>query len=443
MSADLTSIHHDGPPDSAAQQRVAERGLELRVVPEQDRAAFAGWIDAVARGFLDPERTAVQQDAAFDRLAYRRKIGVFDATAPEPETAVATFASWMADLTVPAAEGGVAIPAVAISSVTVAPTHRRRGLARSMMEGELRWAASLGVAVAVLTVSESTLYGRYGFAPAASAANWRIESKRAGWVGPTAPGRVDFISRERWRETAAALHERVRAGMPGEIEMPGGHWDRFAATRPDADTPIKARAVQYTDSEGIVRGAALYSVEENHDDETKSTVTIAHLSTENDEAYAGLWRFFLEMDLIGEIRASELSVDEPLLWMIADQRAAKVTVTDHQYVRVLDVPSALRARSYSAPGTFALEVADPLGIGGGRWLLHVDEHGQARVEAWTDDAPAGAVTVRLGTPELSAAYLGGVSLATLAAAGRVMSSDVAAVARAFSWHRAPRLSFWY
>lgn len=39
-----------------------------------------------------------------------------------------------------------------------------------MMQGELNTAATLGVPVATLTVSESTLYGRYGFAPAAAAA---------------------------------------------------------------------------------------------------------------------------------------------------------------------------------------------------------------------------------------------------------------------------------
>ncbi len=50
----------------------------------------------------------------------------------------------------------------------------------------------------------------------------------------------------------------------------------------------------------------------------------------------------------------------------------------------------------------------------------------------------------LGDPwELSAVYLGGVSLATLAAARRVQSGDIEAAARVFGWHTAPRLSIWY
>ena len=62
--------------------------------------------------------------------------------------------------------------------------------------------------------------------------------------------------------------------------------------------------------------------------------------------------------------------------------------------------------------------------------------------------------VVLGIAELSATYVGGVSLATLAAAGRVRVTDashegpdgtgpIAAATRLLSWHTAPRLSFWY
>ena len=59
------------------------------------------------------------------------------------------------------------------------------------------------------------------------------------------------------------------------------------------------------------------------------------------------------------------------------------------------------------------------------------------------DVPEGAVEVALGITELSAVYLGGVSLATLAAAGRVTTPDASAAARILSWHVAPRLSIWY
>lgn len=440
MDADVVTRQRDAPVDDAAAAALAERGLALRLVDHGDRAGLERWLDAVTRGFFQDERTDVHYRAAVEHLAYRRKLGVFDPAAPVADLPVATFASWVAGLSVP---GARAVAACAISGVTVAPTHRRRGISRAMMEGELRRAAEAGVPIAVLTASESTIYGRYGFAPAAAAANWKIDVRRATWTGPVPSGRVDFISREALRQLAPDVHERARLTSPGEIEMPGGHWDRFARTRQDAEDPGKARAVQYARSDGVVHGLALYSVDENDDDFTRSAVHVSYLLADDPDAYAALWRFFLQMDLIGEVHASELSVDEPLLWMISDQRAATITVRDHQYVRILDVTAALENRRFAGPGIVALEVTDPLGLAAGRYLLRVDETGWGTVTPWDGDAPDGAVLVRLGIADLSAAYLGSVSLATLAAAGRVQATDAAAAAHVMSWHQAARLSFWY
>jgi predicted acetyltransferase len=144
------------------------------------------------------------------------------------------------------------------------------------------------------------------------------------------------------------------------------------------------------------------------------------------------------------VHAGELSIDEPLLWMIADQRAAKVTVRDHQYVRIIDVAACLETRRYGGAGTLVLDVSDPLGLSSGRYLLEVDADGVGRVTTLADgESPDGAVEVALGITELSATYLGAVSAATLAAAGRVKTTDAAAAARVLGWHTAPRLSIWY
>ncbi|WP_106814415.1 GNAT family N-acetyltransferase [Microbacterium timonense] len=429
-----------GPVDEQSRSRLAANGLDYRRV-SVDGDDYPGWLQSVARGFQDGERSAEQIAASRERSGYRRLTGVYDPQAPVADAPVATIASWLSELTVP---GDATVPSCAISAVTVAPTHRRRGVARAMLEGELRAAHAAGAPMAMLTVSESPLYGRYGFAPAAAAASWRIETKRATWIGPRPDGRVDFIPRERVREVMPAVHERVRRSAPGEIQVPGSHWDGFAGTNPAAEKTTEKRAVQYTDTAGEVRGAAVYAVREHDEDFTKGTVTVHYLVAETRDAYAALWRFLLELDLVAEVRAGELSVDEPLLWMIADQRAAKVTVSDHQYVRVLDVPAALESRRFGAAGRLLLDVSDPIGIAGGRYLLEADASGTGRVRALGDGESADAdAEVALGIAELSAVYLGGVSPATLAAAGRLTATDEAAATRVLSWHIAPRLSIWY
>jgi len=428
------------PVHEPARVRLADSGLEYRVVPV-DGDDFPKWLQVVARGFQDGERSEEQIATIRERSGYRRVTGVYDPAGPIPGAPVATIASWMGELTVP---GGAAVPSCAISAVTVAPTHRRRGIARAMLEGELGAALAVGAPLAMLTVSESPLYGRYGFAPAALSASWRIETKRAAWIGPRPAGRIDFITRERLRELIAPLHERVRRANAGEIDVPGGFWDNYAGTTPTAEKAGEKRAVQYADTDGEVRGLAIYSVHGNDDDFTKARVQVGYLLAETDDAYASLWRFLLELDLVAEVEADLMSVDEPLRWMIADQRAATVTLRDHQYVRILDVAAALEARRFGAGGMVALDVADPLGHAAGRFLLEVDADGRGTVAPWqTDAAPEGAVEVSLGIEQLSAVYLGGVSLATLAAAGRVRSTDASAAARVFAWHTAPRLSIWY
>ncbi|TQJ31628.1 GNAT family N-acetyltransferase [Microbacterium sp. SLBN-146] len=438
LSVDVTA-YREGTPDPVSAERLSAQGLEMRTIPAAGDD-FEGFLQAVVRGFLGPEHSAVQVTATSERSAYRRATGVYDPQSPVRDRPVGTIASWMGRLSMP---GDRDIPACAISAVTVAPTHRRRGIARALLEGELRAAHAARAPIAMLTVSESTLYGRYGFAPAAASAEWVIDIKRAAWTGPTPAGRVDFIAKERARELLSVVHERVRRSVPGEIDIPAGHWDTIAGTRPDAVKPEAKRAVQYADASGEVRGIAVYSVTENEADYTKSTVTLTYLLAETDEAYAALWRFFIEMDLIGELRASELSVDEPLLWMLSDQRAAVVTVRDHQYVRVLDVPATLEARTFGAPGSLVLDVSDPLDLAGGRFRLDVGDDLTARVERIdSDDATEGAV-VALGIQELSAISLGGVSVATLAAAGRISTTDAALATRMFAGTRAPRLSIWY
>jgi predicted acetyltransferase len=148
------------------------------------------------------------------------------------------------------------------------------------------------------------------------------------------------------------------------------------------------------------------------------------------------------MDLISTVKASELAVDEPLWWMIGNHRAASIRLLDHHYLRVLDVPAVLQARTYDVADTIVLEVSDPLEIAGGTFVLTTDSTGVGEVDV-VDAAPVGLPVVELGVAELSALLLGGVSAVTLARAGRLRTDDADRIARVFQSTRAPRLSYWY
>ena len=438
LPSDPTALPTDPtalPIDPTAAERLAAGGLRLGLVDTTDRAAFGNWLNACMRGFHAGQLSDEVHAANLDGLAYRRTTGVWDGDQAEP---VATTDSWVGELTVP---GQRTVPAWAISAVTVAPTHRRRGIARNLLEAELRTAAELGMPLAMLTVSESTIYGRFGFAPAAMVAELSIDVRRASWTGPTAPGRVRFVSIAEFRAEAPALFETVRLASPGEIDIWGLRWDQLTGIHDDDRERVKAlRAVRYDDTAGQPRGYALYRVTGGELDFSAHRLEVEYLLAETPEAYAGLWRYLLEVDLVSEVRASLQSVDEPVRWMLSDFRAAKVSTSDHLWLRILDVRTALEARSYAAEGRHVLELVDDLGFTTGRWLVEIG-NGVATV-APSDDA----ATLAMSTNELAALYLGGVSASTLVAAGRIVEHSAGAAAALDSSFRSPRtpwLSFWF
>lgn len=423
----------EGAVDPASADRLAGRGLAMRRV---DAAAVGPWLQAVARGFQGAEITDTALAHAAARHAQRRATGVFDDTAPMAEVPVGTVTSWIGALSLP----GGAAPTVAISDVTVAQTHRRRGIARAMLEGELRSAAAAGVPLASLTVSESTLYGRYGFGAATTACTLTIDVKRAAWVGPVPTGRVDALSRTDARAVLPALHERTRLQQPGELSLPPGYEDRFTGTAPDDTDGAKVRCLRYTDDAGDVQGLLTYRVSENPDDFTKGNVDVVLLLAATDDAYAALWRFLVELDLVQTVRAPLRSVDEPVVWMVNDPRALTRSLVDHEYLRVLDVAAALSGRRYERAGSIVLEVSDPLGLAAGRYRLEVDETGTGTVTAAADDDEADLV---LAVAELSTLLLGSVRATTLARAGRVGGSGVARASALLSWAEPAVLGYWY
>ena len=435
------------PVDAPSAARLAEHGLRLELVDTADRDDFTRWLRADHRGFHVAEAGAEVIDASLTGLAYRRTTGVWDDSARDAATPIATVNSWAADLTVP---GLHHVDAWAISSVTVAPTHRRRGIARALLEAELRTAAALRLPLATLTVSESTIYSRFGFAPATFAAELTIDTRRATWIGPDAPGRLHFVSLAELRAELPALHDRIRATGVGQLDGWGLRWDGFAGiVSDDADRTKNLRAVRYDDESGALRGLALYRVTEDDSDFAAHKLSVEYLASETDDAYAALWRYLLEVDLVRTVTAQDRPVDEPLLWQVADMRAVKRTAYDHVWTRLLDVPAALSARSYFSGSATAtgnaeldtvIEVTDDLGFAAGRFAVAI-AGGAASVSS--TDAPA---DVSMRVNELSALYLGGVSAAALAASGRISEREpglAAALDPAFRTARAPWLSFWF
>jgi predicted acetyltransferase len=429
------------PIDATSATALEKQGLRFGLVEAADTPEFTAWLQAVVRGFHSP-RLPQEQIAIRVTDFNRRMVGVWDDTAADAITPVGTSSGWVVDLTVP---GKTSIPVWAISTVTVAPSHRRKGIARSLVEAELRAAHELGIPAAILTASEASIYTRFGFSPAAMQADWTIDTRRAHWIGRPPAGRVQLVDNDQLREQGGHdLVERVRLETPGQIFFEKFHWDRLFGIYGD-NKGSDIRVARYDDAAGTPQGLAIYkAVEGDHD----ASIDVRYLVAATDDAYAALWRYLIELDLITSVKATLRPVDEPVQWQISDARAAvKSNETDHLWLRILDVKATLEARRYAESGVFVLEISDELGFADGTWLMSIDNDGIAVVRK--PDAVAGFEEnnrLRMSVADLAAIYLGGVPASLLVRAGRIEELEPGSAAAADASFRSgvtPWLSIWF
>lgn len=436
-------MHDDAlrtPIDATSAAALAAQGLRMTVVDPADGAATRAWLEAETRGFHRPVPTEEVVAELRGDFPLQRTVAVYDDRIAEPAIPIATTGSWPAAMTVPGGE----IETWAISGVTVAPTHRRRGIARAMLEAELRAAIAGGAPLAILTVSEATIYARYGFGPATWSTDIAIDVRRAGWVGAETPGRVQLVSRDLAVAAAATLLEEARRATVGDVAVVGHRFGLLFGAPSDPADQRTRRFIRYDDADGVPRGLAVYRLTEQPRDFADFTAEVLHLVATTDDAYRALWRHLLDLDLVGTVTAALRPVDEPLRWLVRDPRMIRTTeLREHLWVRVLDPVAALAARSYSGAGRLALRVADPLGHAEGTFTIHSAADGRAVVTA---GEPAEGPLLELPVDVLGTLVLGGASAVMLAAAGRLRertSGDAVLADRLLRSPTPPVLTTWF
>ncbi len=353
---------------------------------------------------------------------------------------VATAAAYSLELTLP---GGTMIPAGGVTWVGVLPTHRRRGLLTSLMRRQLDDIAARGEALAVLTASESSIYGRFGYGMASFAASFEIArrhadfTERAQSIGAT--GRVNLIEHEEALDILPGVYERVRAEQPGAVSRSPQYWQGYLRDPYEIDEGFGPRFyVTYVSAAGTLDGAAFYRIMNSwHHGIASNILSVNELLAVTPVAYAAMWRYLLSVDLVETIRTARRPVDEPLRWLLSDPRRLRCTrLGDDLWVRILDIPAALSARSYRTEDRIIFEVTDAFRPqSSGRYLLEAGTDGSTcRSDTRTE------ADLALDMTDLAAVYLGNASFSALARAGRVVELTPGALTRAdllFSTDRAP------
>ncbi|MBD7994045.1 GNAT family N-acetyltransferase [Arthrobacter sp. Sa2CUA1] len=405
----------------------------------------ADWFQAVALGFHEARYDPKHISAVVEAYGQdgRWLTGVYDDEAPEyawnPAAPVATYATMTHELNT----GGALLPVHQITSVTVRPTHRRRGILRQMITSDLSRAKDEGFAAAALTASEAVIYGRFGFGVATSERTVEVDAR--GRLELTVPPSgttavADLAKLESLAPTIFRAHlERTRGAVGRQV----GYAKRAAGLWGDLPEPEKdvRAAIHYSPSgtpDGYVSYKFLPWETEPH------TLKVLDLVAVDDTARLELWRFLGSIDLVERITCPAAPEADPLPWALADRRRYAVKAHEDQlWVRALDPAAMLRARGFDADGALVLGITDSLDLASGRWLVQVDAGAAVVTELQAGDAlPPGVPAVEMDAAAFGSLYLGGVSGQLLSAAGGVRgpADAVGTLDRLFAVSRAPYCS---
>jgi predicted acetyltransferase len=314
--------------------------------------------------------------------------------------------------------GGAIVDHAAVTHIGVLPSATRRGIATDLVHHQVRDIAARGEVIATLRASEATIYERFGYGVASSSQSVEVDTERAALrpdVGTGGSVRL-LDAADAWDvlPRICAMH---RPSRPGTIDRPQVWWQGL---RLRTESSPGASYIAVHGEPGSESGFARYRPIDTEAwfVSEQRTIVVEDFFAPTTEAYLGLLRFLLELDLVDRVLFWMLPVDDPLPLLLLDRRAAKVTaVHDETWLRVIDAAKALAARRYAGDGAVTIAVNDPL-LPGNSASFAIAGGGAEP----TDHRPQ----LHVGIQGLAAVLLGGATWRSLALAGLARADDPAA-----------------
>jgi predicted acetyltransferase len=334
--------------------------------------------------------------------------------------------------------GGAVVGHAAVTHIGVLPSFTRKGIATDLICHQLHDIAERGEMVATLRASEATIYARYGYGVASSSQTVEVQTARAtlrpgvGYGGP-----VRLLDAADVWDVLPRIYADNRPSRSGTIDRPDVWWQGLRLRTESGSGPWYVAVHGASGSEtGFVRYRPIDTGKWFVSDQR--TIVVEDFFAPHIEAYLGLLRFLMGLDLIDRVVFWMLPVDDPLPWLLLDRRAAKTTaVHDETWLRIVDVQKALAARRYEGPGTVTLAVEDAL-LPDNAIVVTVAGNGAEL----TDQPPQ----LRVDVAGLGAILLGGATWHSLAMAGLARADDPAVLGiadRLFAVRDAPYAGFFF
>jgi predicted acetyltransferase len=348
---------------------------------------------------------------------------------------VGTADSATSGLTLP---GGAIVGHAAVSHIGLLPSFTRKGIATELIHHQLRDIAARGEVVATLRASEATIYERYGYGVASSSQSVEVQTARAALRPDVGTGgAVRLIDSAQAWDVLPRIYAENRSSRPGTIDRPEVWWQGL---RLRTESASKASYIAVHGEPGSESGFARYRP---IDTETwfvsdQRTIVVEDFFAPTIEAYLGLLRFLLGLDLIDRVMFWMLPIDDPLPWLLVDRRAARITaVHDETWLRIIDAQKALSARRFQGDGAVTIAVNDQLLKKNSTSFTIVGGGAEP-----TDRRPG----LHVGIAGLASVLLGGATWRSLAVGGLARADDPAVfdvADRLFAVRDAPYAGFFF
>ncbi|HEY4333282.1 MAG TPA: GNAT family N-acetyltransferase [Ilumatobacteraceae bacterium] len=331
-------------------------------------------------------------------------------------SAVASVAaSYALDVTLP---GGASVPMGGTTWVSTAATHRRRGLMRQVVTAVHRDIDERGEPLATLTASEGGIYEHLGYGIATRLRVTTIEPRLTSIRSEfrlSDPGVRYVDDGDDVVDAIGPIWERFRRCRVGEVSR-SDVWHQVIydiRSRPeDGHGPVEY--LVHRD------GFAAYAMRENwNDGHPAHTMDLIELAAVTPEAHLALWQTVLGVDLVGRINARCIPIDDPLPFLLDNQRALRTTdCNDGVWVNVLDPSISFGARTYRSTDRIVIEVD------GVRWAIEGGpDGGSCKKVRSTPDLVA-------SHPAFSSLLYGGVLPSALVAGRRMTARNQGVLDRA-------------
>jgi len=372
--------------------------------------------DAMGAALTAFAEDMVEADWERERVSVplERAIAAFDDGRP-----VGFSAAYEFEMTVP----GGSLPTAGVTWVGVLPTHRRRGVLRELMVRHLEDAHARGEPLAALYASEAAIYGRFGYGLASHTLRIDAESSRIAWRDDSGrQGEARLVDAEEAFALFSPFYERLRRERPGMISRSEHWWRKHKlADYEHWRRGASRRFYAALELDGELAGYALYRVKDEWEHGyPKGEIQIVEALAKPGAATRELWRFLFGIDLTTRVKSDFFDTASPLVLQVVDPRALHIEVRDGLWLRLVDVETALRARSYAGDDSLVIEVRDEqLAWNSGRYRIGPN------VERTDDEAD-----LAIRVDDLATAFLGAFNFHRLASAGRVEERTPGALGRA-------------